>query len=143
MRQQQEQHQPTTTVAILGLNTMVEGILTRLLEEEGYSTRNLEASYPTALMDELLEGVDVVLVAPGLKAEAREAFLEAMRGTPKTAAIPVLSLSSALKQALLDELSASLSWRSLLKELVNEVEAALARAAASPGVLPSDGGEAA
>ncbi len=53
------------------------------------------------------------------------AFLGAMRSTPKTAAIPVLSLSAALKLALLDELSASLSWRSLFEELVREIRAAL------------------
>jgi len=32
-------------------------------------------------MDELLDGVDVLLVALGLKAEAREGFLKAMRST--------------------------------------------------------------
>ncbi len=52
-------------------------------------------------MDELLDGVDVVILAlaPGQKESVREAFLEAMRSTPKTAAIPVLPLSSALKLA--------------------------------------------
>ena len=74
--------------------------------------------------------MDVVLFAPGLDEEVRTAFLEIMRSTPKTAAIPVLSLSGTLKQALLDELSESLSWRSLFKELVHEIGAALKGAAA-------------
>jgi hypothetical protein len=71
------QHQPTT-VAILGAHTLVEDILARLLEEEGYDARILEA-YPTGVVDELLDGVD--------------AFLSTMRNIPKTAHIPVLSLS--------------------------------------------------
>ncbi len=101
-----------TPLAILGANTLVEDILERLLEREGYTTGILEA-YPTDPIGEPLDGADVLLLAPALKDGVREAFLEAMRSTPKTAAIPVLSLSSTLKQALLDELSASLSWSSL------------------------------
>lgn len=135
-------HLQPSTVAILGANTLVEDILARLLEEEGYDTRSLEASsYPTRPIGELLDGVDVLLLAPGLNDEVREDFLQAMRSTPKTAALPVLTLSTALKQALLDELSESLSWRSLLKELVQEVETTLFRAAASAAALPNDGGE--
>jgi DNA-binding response OmpR family regulator len=120
----------TAVVAILGTDALVEDILARLLEREGYDVRVLGA-YPTGLMDELLHGVDILLLAPGLKDGVREAFLEAMRSTQETAAIPVLPLSSALKGALLDELSASASWRTLLEELVGQIEAALQRAAAS------------
>ena len=87
-----EQPTTTTVVAILGANTLVEGILARLLEEEGYSTRHLEA-YPTGLVEGLLEGVDILLLAPGLKDGAREGFLEAMNTTPETAAIPVLTFT--------------------------------------------------
>jgi hypothetical protein len=106
-------------VAILGTDTLVENSLARLLEREGYATRHLEACYPTGRMDELLDGVDVVILAPGQKESVREAFLEAMRSTLKAAAIPVLPLSSALKLAMLDELAASASWRSLFEELVS------------------------
>ncbi len=118
------QQQSATTIAIVGADTLVEDILARLLEREGYSTRVYKA-HPTGLTEASLNGVDVVLFAPGLGAEVRGAFLEAMRSTPKTVAIPALSLSGALKQALLDELSASLSWRSLFEELVREIRAAL------------------
>jgi hypothetical protein len=115
-------HQPAT-IAILGADTLLEDILARLLEREGYSTRHLKA-YPTGLLDGLREGVDLLLLTPGLDAEVRGAFLEAMRSTPKTAAVPVLSLSAALKLALLDELGASASWRSLFEELVGQIGAA-------------------
>lgn len=58
-----------------------------------------------------------------------------MRSIPKTAAVPVLTFSSALKLALLVELSAGAPWSGLFEELVGQVGAALARAAASAGVL--------
>jgi hypothetical protein len=136
MRQQQQ----PTTIAIVGADTLVEDILARLLREEGYATRLIEASYPTGLVDdELLDGVDVVLLSPALDAEVHGAFLEAMRSTQETAAIPVLPLSAALKLALLDELSASASWRSLFEELVGQIGAVLARAAARARALLVEG----
>ena len=55
------------------------------------------------------------------------------------AAIPVLTLSSALKLALLDELSAGISWPSLFEKLVEQIGAVLARAAASAGALVVEG----
>jgi hypothetical protein len=64
-----------------------------------------------------------------------------MRSNPKTAAVPVLSLSAALKVALVDELAVSASWQNLFDELVGQIGAALTRAAASARVLPADGGE--
>ena len=128
----------STVVAILGTEALTEDILARLLEREGYHVRHLEA-YPTDPMDERLDGVDVLLVVPGLKDRAREAFLEAMRSTQESAAIPVLTLPDALKLALLDELSAGASWRSLFEELVGQIGAALQRAAASAGALVVDG----
>jgi DNA-binding response OmpR family regulator len=133
-------HQHLNTIAILGTDTLAEGILARLLEREGYATTIIEA-YPTGLVEELLDDVDILLVAPGLKDGVREGFLEAMRNAPKTA-IPVLPLSAALKQALLDEVSVSLCWRVLLKELVHEIEAALSRAVGSTEALAVDGEEA-
>jgi hypothetical protein len=36
------EHQPTTTVAIIGANTVVERALAQLLEDEGYSIRLLK-----------------------------------------------------------------------------------------------------
>ncbi len=128
----------TTTIAIVGTEALSEDILARLLKSEDYHVRHLEA-YPTDPMDERLDGVDVLLVVPGLKDGAREAFLEAVRSTQETAAIPVLPLSSALKLALLDELSAGASWSSLFEELTSQIGAALARAAAGAGALVVEG----
>ena len=129
----------TVVVAILGTDALAEDILARLLEREGYHVRHLEA-YPTDPMDQRLDGVDLLLLVPGgLKDRAREAFLEAVRSTQETAAIPVLPLSSALKLALLDELSAGSSWRSLFEELVGHIRATLERAATSASALVVEG----
>lgn len=133
-------HQRSTTIAILGSDTLAEGILARLLEREGYATRILEADL-TVVVGELLDGVDVLLLAPGLDAGLRRALVEAMRSNPKTAHIQTLSISAALKQALLDELSANASWRSLFEVLVGQLGAALERAAASARASVVDGGE--
>jgi hypothetical protein len=133
-------YQHPTTIAILGADTLAEGILARLLQKEGYATRILEA-HPMGVLDQLLEGVDVLLLAPGLDAGLRRALVEAMRSNPKTAHIQVLSFSAALKQALLDELSASACWSSLFEELVGQIRAALESAAASTRGLVVDGGE--
>jgi hypothetical protein len=122
----------TTVVAILGADTVVENALAQLPEGEGHSTRHLEA-HPAGLMDELLDGVDILLLAPGLKDGVRDSFLEAMSSTPKAEAIPVLTLPATLKLALHDELSAGVSWGSLFEELVRRIAAALQRAAASAG----------
>ncbi len=128
----------TTTITILGTEALSEDILARLLEREGYSVRHLEA-HPTGLIEEPLDGVDVLLLSPGLKDGAREGFLEAMRSTPRTADIPVLPLSSALKLALLDELSAGSSWSGLFEELTSQIGSALQSAAASVEALVVEG----
>jgi hypothetical protein len=136
-----------TTVAILGANTLVDNILARLLTREGYDTRLLQAP-STGHTDELLDGVDVLLLSPELDADLRGAFLDAMRSTPEAAhkRVPVLSLSVPLRMALLDELSVNVSWQSLFRGLVQEIEAALRRAllrraAARAQTLPVDVGE--
>ena len=131
----------STTVAILGTDTLAEGILARLLEHEGYNTRILEASYPMRVVDELLEGVDLLLLTPGFKADVRGAFLEDMRDNPKTAHINTLPFSAALKLALVDELSAGASWRDHFDDLIGQIRATLENAAASTRALVVDGGE--
>ena len=90
------------------------------------------------MFDELSEKLDAVfarlrgrgvLTEADIKEGLREGFLDAM-STPETSAIPVLTLPDALKMALLDELSAGTSWRTLFEELVGQIGAALASAGA-------------
>jgi hypothetical protein len=114
--------------------------LARLLQEEDHLTRILEA-YPTGAVDELPEDVDFLLLTPGLSPDVRAAFLEAVSRNPKTAAVPVLSVSAALKVAMIDELAVSASCQSLFEELDVQIGAALTRAAASARALVVDCGE--
>jgi hypothetical protein len=48
-------------VALLGPDRLAEDILAWTLQKEGYSTRLLGA-YPAGVVDELLEGVDLLLL---------------------------------------------------------------------------------
>jgi hypothetical protein len=124
---------PTTTVAILGADTLAEDILAKLLREAGYSTRLLEA-HPAGLVTELLDGADVLLLTPSLDDDVRRSFLEVKRSTPETASVPLIPLPAAFEEALLDELAVEVSWRQQLDRLVRQIEAALGRAVGS--VLP-------
>ena len=83
-----------TTIAILGADTVVGRALCLLLEGSGYDIRLLDA-YPTGIVDELLEGADLLLLAPRLDEGVREAFLGAMgKSTPQKENLPVISLST-------------------------------------------------
>jgi hypothetical protein len=134
-------HQQPKKVAILGINTLLDRILARLLKREGYDTKLLKA-YPTGHIDQLLDGVDVLLLSPYLDAAVRGAFLDALRSTPEAAQrVPVLSLPFPLKAVLLDELAVNVSWHSLFEGLVQEIEAALGRVEVSAEVLPREASE--
>ncbi len=67
-------HQHLNTIAILGPDTLAEDILVRLLEREGYAVRSLGA-YPSGVVEELLDGADLLLLAPGLDSDVRRTFL--------------------------------------------------------------------
>jgi hypothetical protein len=59
------QHHQPTTIAILGTDSPSERILALLLEDEGYDTRRIETER-AGLADRILDGIDVLLLAPGL-----------------------------------------------------------------------------
>ena len=129
-------HQPTT-IAILGADTVVGRALCALLESSGYKTRPLDA-YPTGVLDELLEGADLLLIAPRLDEGVREAFLGAMgKSTPQNApqkrAMPVIALSTSEEGGLPEEEVLRVSWPCETKVLVERIEAALSVQAASTG----------
>jgi hypothetical protein len=130
-----------TSIAILGANTLLDRVLAQLLKHEGYATKLLEA-HPSGLINELLDGVDVLLLSPYLDRYMRRAFLDALRSTPEAAQrIPVLSLSVPLQVALLDELAINVSWQSLFEGLVREIEAAPRTSEAGTKAPPVDAGE--
>jgi hypothetical protein len=113
--------QQRTTVAILGTNTAVNSALSLLLKGAGYDTRRVERDLP-GLANGLLEGVDLLLFAPGLSKAPREALLGAVRDNPTTALLPVLNLSSAIGEALGDEGGQVVAWPSPIEELVRRIE---------------------
>jgi hypothetical protein len=127
--------QPTTTIAILGCDTVVGRSLSVLLEGSGYETTLLDA-YPTGIVDELLEGEHLLILTPRVDQGVREAFLGAMgKSTPQKAEMPVIALYTALEEELPEEQGViSVPWPCETKDLVDRIEAALldAQAASTP-----------
>ena len=124
--------QPTTTIAILGSDTVLGRALCVLLEGDGYQTTLLD-SYPTGIVDELLEGAHLLLLTPGVDGGVREAFLGAMgKSTPQKADIPVITLSTATEERMPEEEGVkSVPWPCETKVLVDHIEAALLDAPAA------------
>src|SRR5918994_4391407 len=88
-----------TTIAILGGNSVDGRALEALLQGVGYETRLIEDP-PESPPEQLLEGVRLLLLAPILSTESRENLLAEMGGTLDAANIPVLTLSTTIKEAL-------------------------------------------
>jgi len=117
--------QPTTTVAILGADTVVARTLSLLLEGHGYNTVLLD-SHPTGALDELLDGADLLLLAPRVDEGVREAFVGAMgKSTPQKGRMPVIALSTTLEDGPPEEGVISVPWPCETKLLVERIEAAL------------------
>jgi hypothetical protein len=116
----------TTTVAILGSDTVVGRTLCILLEGHGYQTTLLD-SYPTGIVDELLEGAHLLLLVPRLDEGVSEAFVGAMgKSAPKKGKMPVIALSTAVEEDLPEKEGVfSVPWPCETKVLVDHIEAAL------------------
>ena len=111
-----------TTVAILSGDPVVGRALDILLRSAGYEVRLL--GEPEAFgVEDLLEGVDVLILGRGLSDDRREDFLRTMTSTLKTATIPVLSLSPAPKGTLAED--RLVPWPCKIEDLEREIEAAL------------------
>ena len=120
-------HPEPTTIAILGADTVVGRALCALLEDSGYRTTLLD-SYPTGVVDELLDGAELLLLAPRLDEDVREAFLGAMgKSTPQTADMPVIALTTTLEEGLPEKEGVlRVPWPCETKVLVQCIEATLA-----------------
>jgi hypothetical protein len=121
----QQQPEPTT-IAILGADTVVGRALCALLEGSGYRTTPLD-SYPTGIVDDLLGGADLLLIAPRLDEDARGAFLGSMgKSAPRRTGMPVIVLSTALEEGMPEmEGVIRVPWPCETKVLVERIEAAL------------------
>jgi hypothetical protein len=124
--------EPTTTIAILGCDTVVGRSISVLLEGSGYQITLLDA-YPTGVVDELLEGADLLLLTPRVDEGVREAFLGAMgKSTPQKRDMPVIALHTALEEELPEKEGViSVPWPCETKDLVDHIEAALLGAPAA------------
>ena len=127
-----EHHEPTTTIAILGCDTVVGRSLSVLLEGSGYKTTLLD-SHPTGVVDELLEGAHLLILTPRVDEGVREAFLGAMgKSTPQKADMPVIVLTTATEEELPEKEGViRVPWPTETKVLVDHIEAALLDAPAA------------
>jgi hypothetical protein len=119
----------TTSVAIIGGDAIVGQALELLLGSADFSARFL--SEPS--LDELgwLDGVKLLLLAPGLDSERREALLELIDGRPSGSKIPVLELVDSARAAQAGE-GNFVSWPCRAEELKRRVtDALLGRSEAS------------
>ena len=121
-----EHHPQPKTIAILGCDTVVGSSLSALLESSGYETILLD-SHPTGIVDELLEGANLLILTPRVDQGVREAFLGAMgKKTPQKAEMPVIALSTATEEDLPEKEGViRVPWPSETKVLVERIEAAL------------------
>ncbi|HJQ28540.1 MAG TPA: hypothetical protein VJ827_04320 [Rubrobacter sp.] len=94
-----------------------------MLQGVGYDTRLIEDPSEGGV-EELLEGVKLVLLAPTLSAESREVFLTDMRSTLDASDIPVLTLSTTLIGVLGDQ-PLVIPWPCRLEDLIKKIEATL------------------
>jgi hypothetical protein len=137
------EHPQPPTIAILGADTVVGRALCALLESSGYQTRPLDA-YPIGVVDELLEGANLLLLTPRVDEGVREAFVGAMgKSTPQKADIPVIALSTDTEEDLPEKEGViSVPWPCKTKVLVDHIEAALldAPAASSAPTTQADTG---
>ncbi len=97
--------------------------LEALLQGVGYDTRLIEDP-PESTPEQLLEGVRLLLLAPTLSAESREVLLADMGSRLEAANIPVLTLTTTLKEAL-GHGPVSIPWPCRLEDLTRKIEAAL------------------
>ena len=111
-----------TKIAILGGNSVAGRALEALLQGVGYDTRLIEDP-PERSAEQLLDGVRLLLLAPTLGAESRETLLAEMGSTLEAANIPVLTLSTSLKEALAGG-PAFIPWPCRLEDLTKKIEAA-------------------
>jgi len=127
-----EHHPQPTTIAILGCDTVVGRSLSVLLESHGYNTVLLD-SYPTGVLDELLEGAHLLILTPRVDQGVREAFLGAMgKSTPQKADMPVIALSTPVEEGLPEkEGIISVPCPCETNVLVDRIEAALLDAPAA------------
>lgn len=127
-------HKEKTTIALLSADTLLGRTLALLLEGLGYEVQILEA-WSTTSFGELLEGVDLILLAPRLSEASCETLLGTIRSASKRQTIPILKLS-AVGEMVSDKADSSIvPWPTSIEFLQRKLEAALQAAMDAPSTL--------
>ena len=95
-----------------------------LLEGIGYETKTLEAP-PTGVLNDLLAGVDLLLVSPGLSDERRVESLAVLGGVEEKIRVPVIELTSTVREGLFADRAGRMPWPTSIQALAREIEATL------------------
>jgi CheY-like chemotaxis protein len=109
-------------VGIVGDDPLTIRVLGMLLEGAGYAVRAMEAGAVLENPSASLSGVDLVLCPPPLGGQHNEKLLGAIKGTPKTALVPVLRLSTEPQAKRTESV---LPWPWSTEALVGAIEQAL------------------
>ncbi len=117
----------TATVAVIGGNSIVGRALELLLRGAGYNVRLLGQPADGEL-GALLEGANLLLLAPMLDAATSRKIMDEIRNVAALAELPVLALVTAPSEDPLEGGRASqVPWPCRTAELAREIEAALSR----------------
>src|SRR5215211_7004890 len=103
---------------------MVGSAILLLLQGEGYEIRMVEAPQ-AGPPDDLMEGVDLLLIPPDLVHSRCEESLAALRGKRERIGVPVLSLTAVKEGLLHEEEVRVVPWPITIEELAREIEDAL------------------
>jgi hypothetical protein len=108
-------------VGILGDDPLTSRIVGMLLEGSGYEARVLQEDAVLADPSASLAGVSLVLCMPLLDEQRKEDLLDAMKVSPETAAVPVLRLSTEMRERT----ASALPWPWSTDALVRAIDQAL------------------
>ena len=108
-------------VGILGDDPLTSRALGLLLEGAGYEVRVLDEDAVLEHPSVSLAGVDLVLCTPLLGEQRKDELLGAIKGSPETAAVPVLYLSTNVNERT----DSVLPWPWSTETLVRAIERAL------------------